>query len=203
MSIIVPWKLNIDGWNGIITARGGYMNKDEYLMLREEILNNSNMENNTINFFYATAAAILAFSIDKSDSLYILISYVVIIPAYLIVRSKRRSICKIGAYLKVFHEGNEFNWETRSCELYKGSEKSYSSKIQSTNYPFLFVSTFVMGLFFVKTDWSTFCNDYYEIFKVIVALILYSIQISLIIKYKKITVEDFESEWDRVKNKEQ
>lgn len=126
------------------------MNKDEYLMLREEILHLSTLQHNTINFFYIFVSAVLLFGIEQTNSLYILISYVVIIPAYLLVLSELKGIYKIGAYLYVFQEGKKFNWERRSSRMYGGAPKWVSNRVQSFNYPFLFVSTFVMIIFFYK-----------------------------------------------------
>ncbi len=177
------------------------MDKDEYLMLREEILTLKTLENNTINFFYGFVSSVLLFTINQTNSMYILISYVVIIPAYLIVKSKRNAICKIGAYLNVFYEGKEFNWERRSCKMYKDAPTWLSSKIQSSNLPFLFVSTFVTILFLLKVQWSNISNTN-EFIKIIIALMLYSIQLILIIENRKITSEKFITLWEKVKNQE-
>lgn len=56
--------------------------KDEYLMLREEILNLQTSENSILGFFYAFTASIIAFSIGKKDTMFILISYIAILPIY-------------------------------------------------------------------------------------------------------------------------
>lgn len=75
--------------------------KDEYLMLREEILH---FINNTINFFYVFIASYIAFTLMQEDTIFILLSFIGIIPPYLIVLNKMNALCKIGAYLHVFHE---------------------------------------------------------------------------------------------------
>lgn len=177
------------------------MNDKEYLMLREEILHLSTLENNTINFFYTFVSVVLVYAINKSDSLYTLISYVIIIPAYQMVWSKRKGICKIGAYLYVFQEGKKFNWERRSCKMYNDAPKWISSKIQSFNLPFLFVSTFVTIIFFIKTQWNNIGNTG-EFIKVIIALSLYIMQLSMIIKHRKISIEKYIPIWKVVKNEE-
>ena len=88
--------------------------KDEYLMLREEILHLDSITNNTINFFYAFIAAYIAFALTQEDTIFILLSFIGIIPPYLIVLNKMNALCKIGAYLYVFHEGGSFKWERRN-----------------------------------------------------------------------------------------
>lgn len=89
----------------------------EYLMLREEILHLDSLINNTISFFYTFMATYLAYALSQDDTILFVLSYMVIVPAYMIVLSKMQGICKIGAYLKVVHEGNEFNWETKNMKL--------------------------------------------------------------------------------------
>lgn len=79
--------------------------KDVYLMLREEILHLDSILNNTINFFYVFIASYSAFSLFQEDTTFLLLSYIVIIPAYQIVLNKMQAMCKIGAYLKIYHEG--------------------------------------------------------------------------------------------------
>lgn len=175
--------------------------KDEYLMLREEILHLDTVINNTINFFYVFVATILAFSITQDDSLFALISYVVSIPAYLIVLSKEKGIFKIAAYLHVFQEGKEFNWERRNRKLYSSEEVPILYKMQSFNFPFLFVSTFVTVIFFVKTNWSAICTVR-ELVKIMIAVILYITQLVLVVKNKRVSARPYITLWEKVKNEE-
>ena len=48
--------------------------KEEYLMLREEILHLDSVVNNTINFFYVFMATYVAFSLTQEDTIFILLS---------------------------------------------------------------------------------------------------------------------------------
>ena len=175
--------------------------KEEYLMLREEILHLDTIVNNTINFFYVFVSTILAFSITQEDSLFTLISYVVIIPAYLMVLSKEKGIFKIGAYLYVFQEGKEFNWERRSRKMYSNNTEPILYKIHSFNFPFLFVSTFVTVIFFIKTDWDAICMVS-EFVKMVIAVILYITQLMLIIKNRRVSARPYIALWEKVKNEE-
>ena len=175
--------------------------KDEYLMLREEILHHDSIENNTINFMYVFVSAILTISLNQEDALYVLIAYIVTIPAYRIVWSKRKGICKIGAYLNVFLEGKEYNWERRSCKMYDNPPNWVSSKIQSFNFPFLFVSTFVLIVFLTKIKWDKLENTI-EFIRLLIGVLLYGVQISMILSHRKISSEDFIPIWKDVKDKE-
>ena len=85
--------------------------KEEYLMLREEILQLNTIINSTINFFYVFVSAVLLFAINQTDSLYVLLTYLIIFPAYAIALSKAIGTYRIGGYLYVFCEGSDFNWE--------------------------------------------------------------------------------------------
>lgn len=175
--------------------------KDEYLMLRNEILHHNTLENNTINFLYVFISAILVFSLNQEDSLYVLIAYVVIIPSYRIVWSKRKGICKIGAYLNVFLEGKEFNWERRNCKMYDNAPNWISSKIQSFNFPFLFISTFVLIVFLTKIKWDNL-EKTREFIRLLIGILLYGVQIIMILRHRKISSEDFISIWKGIKDKE-
>lgn len=173
----------------------------EYLMLREEIMLLGNIVNNTIKFFYVFVSAVLLFGITQEDSLYILISYIVIIPAYMLVASKINGERKIGAYLYVFHEGQDFNWETRNKKLYEKSKKQLSNKISSFNYPFFFVSTFVTIIFLSKTNWGN-VGMTFEFLKITIAIGLYVTQLVLIKKNQKVTIDKYIPYWEEIKQNE-
>lgn len=110
--------------------------EEEYLMLRDEILHLSNMENNIMNFFYVSVATILTFSLTQQDTMFILLPYIIIIPSYRLVLSKMKGIYKIGAYMYVFLEGKTFNWERRTSKFYSKLPNVFGGKVQSFNWPF-------------------------------------------------------------------
>lgn len=176
-------------------------NSKEYLMLREEILHLDTIVNNTINFFYVFVSATLLFAVEKEDSWFILISYVVIIPAYLMVLSKKIGLYKIAAYQYVFHEGKAFKWETRQKRIYEMPTFLSIRRVQSFNFPFIFVSTFVTIIFCIKTNWNNI-NLTIEFLKVVMAMVLYIIQIGLVIKNRKVSIENFITIWEDVKKEE-
>ena len=47
---------------------GNQESKDEYLMLREEILHLDSIANNTINFFYAYISAYISFALTQYET---------------------------------------------------------------------------------------------------------------------------------------
>ena len=175
--------------------------KDEYLMLREEILHLDTIINNTINFFYAFMASYIAFALTQDDTIFLLLSYMIILPAYLIVLSKIQGMSKIGSYLYVFHEklnGSIFKWETRNFEYRKDNKKGIFANIISSNFPFLFVSISVMMLFFYNTKWNEICTIY-EYIKII-ACIIFNFRLLLIMyKNRKIGTIYYISKWKDIK----
>lgn len=173
--------------------------KDEYLMLREEILHLDTIINNTINFFYVFIVSYIAFSLTQNDTIFLLLSYMVIYPAYLIVLSKMQGLCKIGAYLYVFHENKKdavFKWEQRSVQ-YGNNNKNIFSYIISSHFPFLLVSCAVMILFFYSTKWDNIYSIY-EIIKIIICICLNLILLIITVRNRKISTNDYVEKWEEI-----
>lgn len=171
--------------------------KGEYLMLREEILHLDTVINNTINFFYVFIAAYMAFALTKDDTIFLLLSYMVIFPAYLIVLSKMQGMCKIASYLYVFHEKSDvsiFKWERRISEYRKNNKTGIFSYIISSHFPFLLVSISVATLFFGSTKWENISKPY-EIIKVIICMIFSFLLLFMIYKNRKISATDYIDNW--------
>lgn len=177
-------------------------NDKEYLMLREEILHLDTVINNTINFFYAFVAAALAYSINQDDVIFTLLPWIIIIPAYRIILGKRKNIFRIAAYLNVFHEGKNYNWERRQKKMYDTTSCGKSKKISSFNYPFIFVSTFVMVIFLLKINWFEVRFNV-ELVKIIIGTVPYAIQIAAIVKNRKIDSEEYVLQWKNIKEEEE
>ena len=180
-----------------------HQSKDEYLMLREEILCLSNMENNVMNFFYISIAAIMAFSLTQQDTISVLLPYLIIIPAYKLVLSKIRGIYKAGAYLYVFHEGKNFNWEKRSLKFIQKMPQIFLNKMQAFNYPFLLTSIFTTIVFLLRTNWENITTGYYDLIKVIMAILLFCVIIIMIMKNRRMDISDFIPCWQEIKNAEE
>lgn len=171
--------------------------EDEYLMLREEILHLESIINNTINFFYVFIASFLAFALTQNDTIFLLLSYIVTMPAYLIVLSKMEGMCRIGAYLHVFHEGKEFNWERRNLIYKKDRGRKTFTYLISSNFPFVFVNIAVFVLYLYRTPWDHI-KEIYELCKFIYASTMFMTLSILILKNGNISVSDFTQNWEQV-----
>ena len=148
---------------------GNQESKDEYLMLREEILHLDSIANNTINFFYAFISAYIAFALTQDDTIFILLSFMGIIPPYSIVLNKMDALCRTGAYLNVFHEGEVFNWERRYMSYRKKYESS-KLRVISWNTPFSIASIAITILFLYRTKWE--CFSVVDIIKSVICIAL-------------------------------
>ena len=175
--------------------------KEEYLVLREEVLHLDTIVNNTINFFYVFMATYLAFSLTQDDTVFLLLSYVVIIPAYMIVLSRVDVMARVGGYLKYYHEGKAFKWETRNFEFrkYRIVKMNY---IISSSFPFLLGSIFVLVIhvyrFFVLKE----LKRPEEIVKLVVQIALFISVCIMMYRYRNISTEYYINKWEEYdKNK--
>ena len=174
-----------------------YESKDEYLMLREEILHLDDITNNTINFFYAFIAAYIAFALTQEDTIFILLSFIGIIPPYLIVLNKMNALCKIGSYLYVFHEGQNFKWERRHMR-YKDKYESSALRVISWHFPFIFTSLAVSLLLLYKTNWLFIST--LDIIKILVCFVLLLIVLIKAYKNKNISPKVYIGKWEKFMN---
>lgn len=127
--------------------------KEEYLFLREEILKEATAVQNYRNVMYASIAAIYTFAFTQSEPLVFLVPIFVIMPIYKICTSRTSAMCRIGAYLLVFLEGDEFHWETR---LHKYDEVYEINVKKSTISPYT-ISVLTSGLLcFIRIDFANF-----------------------------------------------
>lgn len=171
--------------------------KEEYLMLRDEIIHLDAMINNTINFFYIFIASFLAFALTKSDTIYILLSHIVTFPTYMIVTGRRIAICKIAAYLHVFHEGEMFNWETRSLEFRSNNRPKIFGYIDDIHIPFLFVNIAIFLLYIHHTHWNELFTIY-EMSKFFFEIIIFIVFIILVTKNRKVSTAYYVEDWKRI-----
>lgn len=118
---------------------------------------------------------------------------------YRLTLSKEISIYKIGSYLQVFHEGENFNWERRSSILFEKHPQIFKRLIPTFSYPFIYISTFILILFLLRTDWKQI-NDYgYEFIKVLFSFALYILLMYLIVKNRKLGKMCFIPTWEEIK----
>ncbi len=176
--------------------------KEEYLMLRDEILKMAEIESNIINIFYTASSAIMSFSVTQEDNISILIAYVVIIPAYLMLISKEEAIYKIATYLYEFYECNndDIFWEHYNREFGKRKNKDILNDI-SLNFPFAFVNILVFALFLLKTKWDCALEPYI-LTKVIISVLLFLGTAILIALKGKVKILKYSQIWKEIKNSE-
>ena len=168
----------------------------EYLMLRDEIIHLDELVNNTINFSYVFVAAILSFALTKSDSTFVLMVYVAVLPTYIIVLSKSLQIYRITAYLYVFCEGEDsnFKWEHRRHQYIRDNNgMALNNEPRSFHWPFLIADIATFMLFLQRNTW-----DVHGIIKFIIALICLMAIIILFLKYKNYETQNYIEAWEKV-----
>lgn len=123
----------------------------EYMMIREEIMYMYKIIRELRYLLYITVASVLAFSIKQEEPLFCLVPYCIIFPAYYGTISHEYSMAKLGSYLLVFLEGEDFNWETRSYKF--NISPSNTRKHMETSYmPYLATAVACTILFTIKVS---------------------------------------------------
>lgn len=173
----------------------------EYVALRKEVNDLCSSADNIISMLYAFLTAYLAFIFNKEDTAYLLFSYVVLIPVYLLIISKRIASCKISAYISVFHEKTENMWENRLMAYNTPKKPFIFSFIEATHFPFVFINFFILFFYFIRFkiyDLETI----YGWFKLVLLFLFFIITYALTVRYRKISVCHYVNEWKRIQNKE-
>ena len=96
----------------------------EYIMLKNEIINKIERHNNLSALAITTTVAILTFALScdtgSLSSFIFLLPYAALIPISLRIAYQRRAIARISAYIIVFLESDsELDWETRNNNITK------------------------------------------------------------------------------------
>lgn len=173
--------------------------KDEYLVLRDEILHLDNVIHNQISVLYVTVASILAFAINQDNSLLFLISYVAILPEYLIVVNKSDGMYKISGYMASRLEGGEFNWENNLIKFNNKYNNVRAYSRQAYDFPFVFSSMLATTMFFMTVDYDNL-KSWYIIIQIIIASVCFLCVILIFISRYRIKnrTEDSKSKWDKL-----
>jgi hypothetical protein len=94
--------------------------KDEYLMLRQEILTSMRVVKDYRNWLYTIVIAVIAFVFERENSWLFLLPFIAIIPLYNLAMHQVDSVLRIGAYVYVFLEPSlDIKWETNLYEYDK------------------------------------------------------------------------------------
>lgn len=176
-----------------------HQSKDEYLMLREEILHLDNIIHSQISVLYVAVASILVFAINQANSLMYLITYVVILPIYLVVVNKSDGMYKISGYMASYLEGEEFNWENNLIRFNNKYRKVRHYTKQAYDFPFIFSSILTTALFFIAVDYNEI-KSLYIIVQIIIACILFICVILIFFSRYKIKnrTEESKEKWDQL-----
>lgn len=143
--------------------------KEEYSYLNEELIHLDNVINNTINFFYVFLATFLSFVLKEDDTIYLLLSHIVIIPAYLLVISKRMAMNRTAAYIQIFYEGKGISWQTRVGKFQPKKGPLIFHFVHASHFPFIMVNFIVLFLFL----YSSYMNKTYDLYSNLIAHLLY------------------------------
>lgn len=110
----------------------------EYEALRREIEQLSELQHSLCNIVYVGVAAILAWGIDKNDSIVCLLAYCITFPSFYIMLSYNAGIIRMGAYIYVFYD--EYFWEKRLHKINTNKKYKKLRYISSYRVPFIFTS---------------------------------------------------------------
>lgn len=172
------------------------MEMSEYELIKQEIAIKIDDFN---SLFYTTVAVIFTFAFTQKEALVFLVPIIVIIPIYTIRMNEISSMLRMGAYLIVFLEGDEFLWETR---LSKYDEKFDHNQPSINPYVFVSIVSFLLCLHSLN-----YSNIHSKILwmKIIIA-ILFLIACLYTIKTKRINYKEekqrYINEWKQIKQEE-
>lgn len=134
--------------------------KDEYLMLRNELLETYNIVNSTRSILYVFVAGIISYAFVNDKIGLLLIPYVAIIPMYLIAIDYTRDMYRIATYLQIFHEGDTFNWETRQYEINYNVKNKMPRFHKIFHIPYIITSLTCFVCFIYKLSKGKISNIY-------------------------------------------
>lgn len=175
--------------------------REEYVSLRQEIVDLCSAADRIIHILYIFLAPYLCFAFAREDTIYILFSNIVIIPLYLLSIDRRIATCKISAYISVFHEEGKNKWESRLIKYKNSKEPIIFKYFSSKHFPFIFANYVNLLVFVYQTKWSNLISIY-EIAKIIIEVIFFFLITFIFLSYKKIQVSDYVGEWEKIKDDE-
>ena len=170
------------------------MGDEEYKVLRDEmIMYYNNIANYNIVLF-TTSTGIMAYVLNKEEYYYCLIPLMIIIPLFLLCENQHKNACKLGAYLNVFCEGKEYNWERRHHYYDRRSEKRDPKDILP------YISMVCVSC--ISAIMKILCNDgvnkVYTIIPVIAMVCSVTIIIHEKVEYNNMR-ENYRKSWEEVK----
>lgn len=182
--------------------------KEEYLMLRTEILQYIQNYHNTRSMMYASSGAVLAFLFGNNvtEPLMYLLPLFIIIPAYLAAVNFWLSISTDSAYLMVFHEEmkSEFQWESRYTKLSQARNLRNPSLMMNTQ-PLSYISVAALCVIFwackIYSAWSNYC-PYEKFFELAVGVLCMIVCFIVFKKNKTDRKEELIQAWRRIRDED-
>ena len=170
---------------------------EEYKVLREELrMSFSNIVTYT-TVMYTASNVILVFALGKDEFYFCLVPLLVILPLYLLCENQHRQICRLGAYLYVFCEGEHFNWEHRLhyFDLVENPKREIASTLPTITLVAACCISSIIKIWVSKT----FGNIYLLVPAIALAISMY-IVFSKRVQYPS-TRSKYIREWEEVKKK--
>ncbi len=181
------------------------MSKDEYMMIREEMMFNQKRQDSITQFTYTTAVAIWAAALTVNNAWIVYSSLFVTLLMALRISDCRRAISFLAGYMKVMLEPNiEFEWETMSCKYYETHRRTAMEWLLyvGSKFDFAILSIVSSILFWGLRDWTFIVHDSLILAYVvlIVQIFIVAFEILLYFKYSSVASmkNKFISNWEVV-----
>lgn len=133
------------------------MRKDEYMMLREEMMFNQKRQDSITQFTYTTTVAIWAAALTVNNAWIVYSSLFITLLMSMRISDCRRSIAFLAGYMKVALEPDlDFQWETNSYEYYKKHDRTIMEWFLyvGSKLDFAILSIVSSVLFWGLRDWK-------------------------------------------------
>ncbi|MBE6700394.1 MAG: hypothetical protein E7582_00685 [Ruminococcaceae bacterium] len=133
------------------------MRKDEYMMLREEMMFNQKRQDSITQFTYTTTVAIWAAALTVNNAWIVYSSLFMILLMTMRISNCRRCIAFLAGYMKVALEPDlDLQWETKSFDYYEINKRTTSEWLLyvGSKFDFPILSIISSLLFWGLRDWK-------------------------------------------------
>lgn len=167
--------------------------KEEYQMLREEIMHHKKRQNTFTTFSYTVVVALWGVAIERNSPWIALIASLIILPTSFRVFESRLSISRISSYLQEFLEPQlDYNWETQLSKFRKSKRNRFNDSalylISKCDFVFLTIGSktlFWLIVYTAKLDLKTWAVNTACAIQII-ALVLVSVITYFYYDYEKL-----------------
>jgi len=171
----------------------------EYEMLREEIMQKYRIIAGYNTAIFTSYAAIFAFVWNTDNPFAFLLPLAVVVPLFLISEQEHYLICNIAAYLYVFKEGNDYNWERLNYYNIKiGNKKEIRSWRRVIPH---YVLIIICGIISISRVYDNHSINYFKMILIILICVICLIVLSVnTVDYTK-AYSHYLKKWNNIKNK--